>query len=149
VRRCKLSDRESLREDARTRHVNGLRRRAEEDAWRGVGRLEVAELIDSYDLAVAAANGLSALVDLARLLLTPNAQLSDADTGSPRDMGEWEKARIRWHRLDGNDALADEMLRETNADQQPQHRSAHSENREAQTWITRHRLRLSTGRGLR
>lgn len=55
------------------------------------------------------------LLDLARLLLTPNARVGESDTGSPRGVGEWEKARIRWHRLDGNDALADEMLRDTNA----------------------------------
>lgn len=57
----------------------------------------------------------SDLLDLARLLLTPGARMSDADDGSPRSMIEWEKARIRWHRLDGNDALADELLRHRNA----------------------------------
>lgn len=53
-------------------------------------------------------------VDLARLLLTPGARLNDQDDGTPRGMDEWIKARIRWHRLDGNDELADEMLADEN-----------------------------------
>lgn len=43
------------------------------------------------------------LVDLARLLLTPGASVD-----------EWVADRIRWHRLDGNDALADELLADEN-----------------------------------
>ena len=55
------------------------------------------------------------LLNLARLLLTPRARLNDADDGTPRGMDEWVKARIRWHRLDGNDELADELLRAENS----------------------------------
>ena len=53
-------------------------------------------------------------LQLARLLLTPGARLSDQDDGSPRHMDEWLAARIRWHRLDGNNKLADELLRDEN-----------------------------------
>ena len=55
------------------------------------------------------------LLDLARLLLTPGARLNKEDDGTPRGMDEWVKARIRWHRLDGNGYLADKLLREENS----------------------------------
>lgn len=42
----------------------------------------------------------------ARALLTPRVHGST---------DEWVEARIRWHRLDGNDALADALLKEENA----------------------------------
>jgi hypothetical protein len=44
------------------------------------------------------------LISEARALLTPGDHSVD----------EWVLARIRWHRLDGNDALADHMLEEEN-----------------------------------
>lgn len=50
------------------------------------------------------------LLDLARKLLTPACPVSDEDDG--RSTRAWIDARIRWHRLDGNDALADELERE-------------------------------------
>ncbi len=52
------------------------------------------------------------LVALARRLLTPGADLGEF--GDDRHSTDWLTARIAWHRLDGNNELADEMLKTEN-----------------------------------
>lgn len=53
------------------------------------------------------------LIELARRLLTPACPITDDD--ETQTTRSWVEGRIRWHRLYGNDALADELLREENA----------------------------------
>jgi hypothetical protein len=72
----------SLYEDARSRQVDDLRKRVEQDEWR-VGRLEVAQPIDSYHLAVNVGNALRMAVGEAILITTAD------EVRMPRE--DWNK----------------------------------------------------------
>lgn len=70
---------------------------------------------DDFNLALAALERLEqrsaeTLLEAARELLTPPAFGGQLFTSE-----EWTARRIAWHRLDGNDALADQMLADENS----------------------------------